>query len=128
MIEFIFSEDAFYNVPEPKESAPKKSPRAKRGIYILLIVHFDSFLEKNSKSPSDTSSSSSQREPKLDAPKTAKARASGQLRQANNKTPPLIDFGSSTTTTVTTAAPANKKKTDTKKKEWDDDAWDLLNN
>jgi hypothetical protein len=62
----------------------------------------------------------------LDAPKTAKARASGQLRQANNKTPPLIDFGSSTAT----AAPeqASKKKTDAKKKEWDDDAWDLLNN
>lgn len=96
---------------------------------VFEVTYFFHFLEKHSKSPSDTSSSSSQREPKLDAPKTAKARASGQLRQANNKTPPLIDFGSSTTSTTAAPAPSNKKKAaDPKKKEWDDDAWDLLNN
>ncbi|KAI6183034.1 Arf-GAP domain-containing protein [Aphelenchoides bicaudatus] len=105
---FETNEDAFYNVPEPKEPAPKKSPRAKR--------------EKHSKSPSDTSSSSSQ--PKLDAPKTAKARASGQLRQANNKTPPLIDFDGSAAVTGNASA---KKKPAAKKSAADDDAWDLLN-
>ena len=78
--------------------------------------------EKNSKSPSDTTN---REQPTLNAPKTAKARESGQLRK-KSASPPLIDFGSSATA-APAIAPA-KKSDQPKKKEWDDDAWDMLNN
>lgn len=82
--------DAFYDAPSPPQEILKKSPRPKR-----------------EKTPKEDE------QPKINAPKTAKARAAGQIK--NN----LIDLDQ----------PTNKDKVKKveKKKDIDDDAWDLLN-
>ncbi|CAD5207891.1 unnamed protein product [Bursaphelenchus okinawaensis] len=84
--------DAFYDAPAPEE--PRKSPRSKK-----------------SRSPKPDL------EPKLSAPKTAQARASGKIKKPEPDA--LISFESDVKT--------SKVKKAEKPKNADDDAWDLLN-